>query len=53
MAKKYVKPEVTQKGQTKEPVEAGCCLRSCGGSPAPSKKGTDSALSVIRSAKKS
>lgn len=30
----YKKPEVVSKGYTPEPVEAGCCLRSCGGSPA-------------------
>ena len=31
--KQYQKPEVTCKGANPEPVEAGCCLQSCGGSP--------------------
>lgn len=31
----YQKPEVTKKGSSPEPVEAGCCLRSCGGMPSP------------------
>jgi hypothetical protein len=31
--KKYEKPEVTNVTYSPEPVEAGCCLRSCGGSP--------------------
>ena len=30
---KYDKPKVVVRGYTPEPVEAGCCLRSCGGSP--------------------
>lgn len=29
----YVKPTVLGTGQHPEPVEAGCCLRTCGGSP--------------------
>jgi hypothetical protein len=37
-AQVYQKPEVTKKGSAPEPVEAGCCLRSCGGSPAPQPK---------------
>jgi hypothetical protein len=32
---KYSKPAVTRAGSTPEPVEAGCCLRSCGGKPSP------------------
>lgn len=30
---KEEKPEVLSQGSTPEPVESGCCLRSCGGSP--------------------
>ena len=30
----YKKPKVTKRGSSPEPVEAGCCLRSCGGVPA-------------------
>ena len=30
----YESPIVTTKGHTAEPVESGCCLTSCGGSPA-------------------
>lgn len=30
----YTKPMITKTSQSSEPVEAGCCLRSCGGSPA-------------------
>jgi hypothetical protein len=29
----YVKPVLLSKGHASEPVEAGCCIRSCGGSP--------------------
>ncbi len=32
---KYQKPLVTRSGSNPEPVEAGCCLRSCGGVPSP------------------
>lgn len=31
--KKYTKPEVVESAHSPEPVEAGCCLTSCGGSP--------------------
>jgi len=31
----YQKPQVVLTGANPEPVEAGCCLRSCGGSPGP------------------
>lgn len=31
--KKYQKPTVINGAYSPEPVEAGCCLRSCGGSP--------------------
>ena len=31
--KKYEKPIVVSPGYSPEPVEAGCCLTSCGGSP--------------------
>lgn len=31
--KQYQKPEVINTAHSPEPVEAGCCLRSCGGSP--------------------
>lgn len=31
---RYEHPVVTTKGHTAEPVESGCCLTSCGGSPA-------------------
>ena len=33
--KKYIKPAITRSGSNPEPVEAGCCLRSCGGVPSP------------------
>lgn len=29
----YEKPTVVNPGYSPEPVEAGCCLTSCGGSP--------------------
>ena len=29
----YQKPEVISNFEVCEPVETGCCLRSCGGSP--------------------
>jgi len=38
---KYEKPRVTRKGANPEPVEAGCCLRSCGGSPGPTQTPKD------------
>lgn len=41
----YVKPVVREGGKTTEPVEAGCCLRSCGGRPrkvTPKATGVDS-----------
>lgn len=31
--KKYQKPAIINAAYSPEPVEAGCCLRSCGGSP--------------------
>ncbi len=31
--KQYEKPAVVSPGYSPEPVEAGCCLTSCGGSP--------------------
>ncbi|MDD2377096.1 MAG: hypothetical protein PHD15_06785 [Clostridia bacterium] len=31
--KKYELPKVLSKFSCTEPVETGCCLRSCGGSP--------------------
>ena len=31
--KNYQKPEVLSEITVCEPVETGCCLRSCGGSP--------------------
>jgi len=31
--KGYQKPGVLNAAYSPEPVEAGCCLRSCGGSP--------------------
>ena len=31
--KKYETPEVLSEVTVCEPVETGCCLRSCGGSP--------------------
>jgi len=31
--KRYEKPVVISSGYSPEPVEAGCCLTSCGGSP--------------------
>lgn len=31
--KEYKKPAVVSPGYSPEPVEAGCCLTSCGGSP--------------------
>lgn len=31
--KKYEAPEILSKVTVCEPVETGCCLRSCGGSP--------------------
>lgn len=30
---KYEKPKVVSPGYSPEPVEAGCCLTSCGGAP--------------------
>lgn len=33
MKKKYSSPEVLDELTNSEPVETGCCLRSCGGSP--------------------
>ena len=33
VAKKYKKPEVVTSRYSPDPVEAGCCLQSCGGSP--------------------
>lgn len=33
MMKRYEKPMVVNPGYSPEPVEAGCCLQSCGGSP--------------------
>lgn len=30
---KYEKPLVVKPGYSPEPVESGCCLTSCGGSP--------------------
>ena len=33
MAKQYSSPEIKDKLTNCEPVETGCCLRSCGGSP--------------------
>ena len=29
----YQKPEVLEEVKNAEPVETGCCLRSCGGTP--------------------
>lgn len=29
----YEKPQIKSPGCYSEPVESGCCLRSCGGSP--------------------
>ncbi len=29
----YEKPQIKSPGCDSEPVESGCCLRSCGGSP--------------------
>jgi len=31
--RKYQKPKVLRRGYFPEPVESGCCLTSCGGSP--------------------
>lgn len=31
--KRYKKPTVVSPGYSPEPVEAGCCLTSCGGAP--------------------
>jgi len=31
--RKYEKPMVVSPGYSPEPVEAGCCLTSCGGAP--------------------
>lgn len=33
MREAYQRPEVLSSGVSPEPVEAGCCLTSCGGSP--------------------
>lgn len=33
MKKKYTSPEILDTPTNCEPVETGCCLRSCGGSP--------------------
>ena len=33
MEKKYNSPEILDKFTNCEPIETGCCLRSCGGSP--------------------
>lgn len=41
----YQKPQVVQKGTNPEPVEAGCCLRSCGGSPGPMQVRKDTEVS--------
>ncbi|MFA4845777.1 MAG: hypothetical protein WC654_04425 [Patescibacteria group bacterium] len=48
---KYKKPEVTTHGSNPESVESGCCLRSCGGSPAPASvtdKGTRDFVKKIK-----
>ncbi len=31
--KQYKPPKIYEKFNVSEPVETGCCLRSCGGSP--------------------
>ena len=31
--KKFVEPQIMEAVTGSEPVETGCCLRSCGGSP--------------------
>jgi len=33
LPKKHEQPKVIKPGSTPEPIEAGCCLRSCGGKP--------------------
>lgn len=53
--KTYEKPAVTIKGSSPEPVESGCCLRSCGGVPGPmqvGKRGNARAALIIGQAKK-
>ena len=52
----YKKPEVEGVGVSPEPVESGCCLTSCGGSPGVTqnnlavKKGDSDAVKVVDSA---
>lgn len=33
MRSTYSRPDIVSSGHSPEPVEAGCCLASCGGSP--------------------
>ena len=54
--KSYKKPVVEGVGSSPEPVESGCCLTSCGGSPGitqnnPSvKKGDNDSIEIVDSA---
>ncbi|MEA2112586.1 MAG: hypothetical protein U9P50_01265 [Patescibacteria group bacterium] len=54
--KSYRKPEVKGVGTSPEPVESGCCLTSCGGSPGITqnnpnvKKGDADVVDVVESA---
>lgn len=54
--KKYQKPKVTNTTCSPEPIEAGCCLRSCGGSPhhvnAGAKKGEELITRIDRALKR-
>jgi hypothetical protein len=44
--KKYDKPKVVVRGSSPEPVESGCCLRSCGGMPSPMSEKRGSGLAL-------
>lgn len=54
--KNYEKPEVKGVGVSAEPVESGCCLTSCGGSPGVTsnnpavKKGDSDAVKTVDAA---
>lgn len=54
--KNYKKPKVEGVGTSPEPVESGCCLTSCGGSPGVTqnnpavKKGDSDAVNTVDSA---
>lgn len=50
----YEKPKIVKSTYSAEPVEAGCCLRSCGGSPVvlSSERGAKDILLKLETVKK-